>query len=212
MPAINLSSSERPLPRTSALITFALLYAPLQLAACATMPPAVHVKTIGRVQPAWEQRVSKLATHPRKLAEQAETVAVYLGALPTGLSLAPDGSLLLSPGAQRKYQLLGEIRADYHSHTNEGWKNVLWTWEHKSQRRDALCAVQAPLKLLTLGLWNILPIAWPCMAEVPDEPHLRRRDLVDGIKRGTKALGGDFAVLVVDRPRRIVAYALRTRH
>lgn len=89
------------------------------------------------------------------------------------------------------------------------FKNAYWTWtDYEQSWRNGFCIWQAPLKLLTLGIWTIfVPTAWPCVARIPSDAESRMERAIEKIKNAAAALGGNVAVIV----SRDATYSATTR-
>jgi len=165
---------------------------------CATIHPKIEVRHFGRLDPDRDAQVATLATSSRKAGTPVDQVEVVAGTLPTGLALEENGTkLVASAGGQADFEVLGEVEVDFAPMVQGAFfRNFYWTWGYGEGWRKGLCYPQAPLKLLTLGLWTILPLAWPCMASAPGDATERERALVKSIKHGVAAMGGNLAVVV----------------
>lgn len=126
-------------------------------------------------------------------------VKVYQNDLPKGITLKGKG-IVTSKSFDRKFSYVGEVTSkqaywDSNMSTNRGmfWYIPL-NDNHNSFRRTA-CAVQAPLKAITLGIWNIVPTNWPCWgrySKSAENLELHHTEL----KRAARALDGDIVVIV----------------
>jgi hypothetical protein len=162
---------------------------------CATIHPDAVVQSFGESNPA----------HNKQIAEQAmdrgandEGVKVISGKLPDGLDIQERGTkIVVQPGFESKYTVLGTIEADYNRATASGTvKNVYWAWNYDEGWRKGLCYPQVPLKILTLGIWSFfVPLHYPCFASIPGDESDRQTDLQAVIARGAKVMGGNLAIL-----------------
>ena len=101
------------------------------------------------------------------------------------------------PGAGQTYEVLGEVEVDYGpAVAGATARNMYWTWPYEEGWRKGYCYPQVPLKILTLGLWYLVPLGWPCMAVAPGDTAERERALLRSIRHGTAAMGGNLAVVV----------------
>ena len=72
------------------------------------------------------------------------------------------------------------------------YKSFYWTSDFKNPTIDVYCGVQAPLKAVTLGVWNVVPLAWPCY--IPKQ-EFTPKDSVNEAKIIAQTAGGDGVVV-----------------
>lgn len=158
---------------------------------CATLKPEVAVSKFGVVDPLADKNI---VDQVKQLNDEAKDVLVISGIMPEGLMLEVQSSkLVILDGYQDKYDIIGSTSADYIKAASK-FRDLLWTYEHKDWRKW-LCYPQAPLKLVTMGFWGLLPIQWPCTMLTPSEEHLRKAGLIEEMKKATKVSGGNLLIV-----------------
>jgi hypothetical protein len=175
--------------------TMALLAcAGMAVAGCAT--PAYHLSVVrfGDVDVSGGRTVVNTAETMTDADEK--TVRAITGTLPAGLELTENGQKLLVHSD--RYRVLGSVTSRHEYTMNELVMLTLY-WKPKfhpetSSALDTFCWAQAPLKVITLTLWNVVPFAWPCWAKYPSEDDNIVLH-VGNLKRLTKAMGGNLMVL-----------------
>lgn len=121
----------------------------------------------------------------------AGDVKVLVETLPDGMS-SRGGELAFD---RARYDLLGKIKVDYNNPASANFG--FWWYRYRSDEswRVGLCSWQVPLGWATLSLWALLsPTYYPCRVSLGSEAA-RREAIVEAVQRGTKALGGNLAVL-----------------
>lgn len=175
------------------LLSLLLLVIGLQ-SGCAVIRPGVRANTFnnGTPDPDRDEAIAKQA----KDIKDTSHVEVVAGVIPKGLDVTEGGSkIMVAPGYEGQFEVLGTVESDYMKGNSMAFlKNFYWTWNYEEGWRKGLCWPQAPLKAVTLGLWNMLPWSWPCMATMPDETG-RQKDHIAAIKRVAAAMGADLVVL-----------------
>ena len=141
---------------------------PFLLSACATAQYTVEATIYGEVDLARQRQISKdVHTHPW---DHDYPVRVVQGKLPEGLLLLDGGQTLsIEAGFESRFEILGELTSTFADSPGDvGFANVYWyndLHDSHSRGRDIYCKAQAPLRLLTLGIWSIfVPFNWPCFA------------------------------------------------
>ncbi len=164
------------------------------LVGCATLKPAVSVERFGTMDPLQSRALGEKAL---ALEATPEDVQVVAGSLPKGLALSENNTTLaVGRGFEDRYEVVGAVEADFTQVAQSAvGRNVFWTFDYEETWRKALCYPQVPLKLLTLSMWNIVPLQYPCFASVPGDPLDRRAALIERLKRGGKALGANLVVV-----------------
>jgi hypothetical protein len=162
------------------------------LTGCATLHPLVSVTKFGEVDTSGDKSINESA---KKIVDTSD-VKVISGSFPEGLTLVEQSSkIVVLPGYENKYDIIGEADADYLK-ALKPLQAVFWVGEYDEPWRRNLCYPQAPLKLLTFGLWGIFsPTAWPCSEKAPSEELDRKAALIDELKKGVKAAGGNLLVI-----------------
>ncbi len=177
--------------RKSLLVFF--LFLPL-LSACGSVIPQLRVQTFGEVNSQADKAIEETAVH---IQEPPEDVRIVSGSLPEGLGLSEQGAkITVQPGYESRYEVLGSVNANFNAGSN--FRNIYWVNKYPREKdnwRKYLCAPQAPLRLLTLGIWNLVPTAWPCMNTGYDDERERQDVLTAELARGVKAMGGNLLVI-----------------
>lgn len=168
--------------------------ASLLLSNCATYRPTASIHSFGDFDPARDRALSEAA---EDRSVDVSGVRVVVGSPPDGLELADNGfKLIVKDGYQSAYQVLGTVHVAYlRDLENAIVRNLFWTWNYEQSWRKVLCYPQVPLKILTLGIWYIVPTEYPCLAVVPSNEHDREADLVTALRRGAKVMGGNLVFL-----------------
>ena len=68
--------------------------------------------------------------------------------------------------------------------------------DYRETWRKAVCYWQAPLEWVSLGLWSIVPLSYPCF---PSQPYLSKNELIVDVQNAAKAAGADVVVLTYER-------------
>ena len=170
-----------------------LVFLGVTVTGCATLKPKASVTSFGAVNIQADNEISAKA---QSIADTSD-VKVVSGSLPDGLSLQEQSSkLIVLPGYEKKYSIIGSVNGDYMnamSYFDSLWypkKGYEDTW------RQVLCYPQAPINLVTFGIWgNISPTAWACKRFPPSDEKDRKQALVEALKQGAKAAGGNLVVV-----------------
>jgi hypothetical protein len=101
-----------------------------------------------------------------------------------------------NPVDRSQYEVLGSVFVEELTPGAMSLRNALWYQQFESRGLFGYCVWQMPLKILTLSLWNIVPLAWPCIAGNPSSAADRLAYLLPYARRVTAEMGGDTAVLV----------------
>jgi hypothetical protein len=64
-----------------------------------------------------------------------------------------------------------------------------------STARFKYCKIQAPLRLLTAGVWAILPFNWPCFVDYPASESENMELHIQGLKRAAHEMGGNLVII-----------------
>jgi hypothetical protein len=176
----------------------------LSLASCA------HASFEPRIEPVEESRPTAPLVEKAVLMAPVElrSVRVAEDKLPEGLAFR-EGELVVTDPTRyeivarvsTQYEMSPAIMASmsigfYRYDSSEGWKNPY-------------CNVQVPLGWLTLSMWTMVPLHYPCMVAEWDSPAAadrRRARILETLVRGTAAAGGNLLVLTELGDLKIVAY------
>ncbi len=175
---------------------------------CASVPfpaPDVRVRLFGDVDLARDKVLAKkvdaaveAAAISKKDATYDSDVRVLDGSIPEGIVLSEQGSqITVAKSHAGRYRVIGSVKAKVVWPENYWLRNVYWTTaDYQSIWRKALCWPQAPLKAVTIGLWNIVPTSWPCWmtTEFRDETQ-RTAMLIHGLTIGTSEIGGNLLLI-----------------
>ncbi len=165
------------------------------LISCSTLHPKVVVQSFGEMNLSKDTEIQDRAN---QLEETPSEVKVYNGIMPEGLELAEQGhKLVVVAGYENKYQVLGSVSSGFNKDAYAGFKSTYWTpsFHGKDTWRKGLCYPQAPLKLLTLGIWNLVPLAWPCMSQMPTDETERKSLMINSMAKGAKEFGANILIV-----------------
>ena len=165
------------------------------LTGCATIKPSMRANAFRDGEPDldYDESVVLKASN----LEKTPNVTIYAGKFPAGISLAEAGSkVVVEKEHEGEFIVLGAIETDYSANMSEAYlRNLFWTWNYDETWRKWVCWPQAPLKLITLSLWNIVPTAWPCGAKIPSEEKDRQKAHYERLKRLAAAMGGNMVMV-----------------
>lgn len=158
---------------------------------CTTLHPSLGVASFGVMDPALDKRTALAAA---EMEVAPDDVLVIAGTIPEGLDLADGGSkLVVLDGYRERYRIIGTVESDYTSLMNKVLKNNMYgAWKYDQPWRRTYCYPQVPLKIVTAGLWSFLPMNYPCLAMAPRQEEDRQIAMIDQMKRGAKAMGGNL--------------------
>jgi hypothetical protein len=166
------------------------------LSGCYVPPYRTSIQHTGA---AGTKRDAEVTARARELPwESTYDVQIFESALPDGLQGADGGRRIeIKPGFEDRWEVLGEVESAfrYPDEWDLGWAAGFWTvpmHQQHSRERDTYCKVQAPLRAITLSLWNLVPFSWACFPKYPDNDLVHRQEL----KRAASAMGGDTVVLI----------------
>jgi hypothetical protein len=157
--------------------------------------------------PAYDIRIHRpgdtTARNAEDLGEQAHglpwdqqyPVQVHRGLVPEGLALSDDGHhIAIAPSHAAEWEFLADVHSTRRYNTMaKRFGVVLWRGEMHEQHssgRATYCDVQAPLRLLTLSLWNFVPFSWPCWGKYPESAEAVEVHL-SNLVRATMVVGGN---------------------
>lgn len=132
---------------------------------------------------AMRQRLEEL--RPRLDAAQsgseAEPIEIFVGKIPGGLTLK-EHVIYVDEGAP--YEIIGRATVVLNAGSAGTFPDYKDGW------RKPLCYWQAPLTWVTLGIWMLIPLNYPC--GVPT--YLPKEKVLDVTRNLVRALGGSFFV------------------
>ena len=164
---------------------------------CATLRPGGRVVTINDSEPD-PDRDDGLAEKAKQVTSaDFSRVAIVKGKIPEGILLEESGGKIsIDPRFKDEYQVLGTVESDFmRGNESAGLKNIYWTHVYEDMWRNALCWPQAPLKAITLGIWALLPTAYPCYANIPGEEKDREKAHLQNLKKLGAALGANMVLV-----------------
>ncbi len=94
-----------------------------------------------------------------------------------------------------QYETLAQVRVALPSPSSLKVRNLFWYNDFESHDRFVYCVWQTPLRVVTLSLWNLVPLAWGCFAANPSDPLERLDFLSKYARRVAAAMGGDAVLL-----------------
>ncbi len=126
---------------------------------------------------------------------EVDDVRVFLGTLPEGVQLH-DGKISVDAA---RYEVLGEVTA---APKGSGFARMnVWFYDYPEDEswRKGLCYWQTPLVWVTLGIYLFVsPFNYPCWvvdgsgaSDIEDRKHR----IIETLRKGTKALGGNMLVV-----------------
>lgn len=176
----------------------------LAIGGCATLKPKLALSSFGDVNLKADQALVEKA----KTIDDTSGVRVVAGSTPTGLSLEENSSKLsVLPGYEQRYSIIGTVDSDYLK--AQSWLETIWypTLGYDQGWREVLCYPQAPVNALTLGLWGSLsPTGWFCKRMMPGDEGDRKEALIDVLKRGVKAAGGNLLLITGETSLSVTTY------
>lgn len=154
---------------------------------CASTTFAAKIESIGEFRdPApLVERVGQMSN-----ADAASVKAYVGGNYPEGVSFQ-DSKIIADPA---RFQLLGAVEATQNPTLVAGLGWWIYHYREDERWRVGYCAWQVPLGWVTLGLWGIVPIHYPCGVSQGTEED-RRAEIVRTLQKATKALGGDVLIV-----------------
>jgi hypothetical protein len=170
-----------------ALAGFATCVAAILALGCASTTFATKIESIGEFR------------DPAPLVEQARQmsnadavgVKAYMGGnYPEGISFQ-DSKIIADPS---RFQLLGAVEARQNDGLLAGLGWWIYDYREDERWRVGYCAWQVPLGWVTVGLWGLVPIHYPCGVLQGTEED-RRAEIVRTLQKATKSLGGDVLVV-----------------
>ena len=160
---------------------------------CARLVPTVEYRKIGKVDPAQEARTTEEILDSMRLHETTpEQVGVVLDLMPPGLH-EQGNTLVVEPGYQ--HEVVGRV-------TVKGRKGTFFFLarflEYRDLWRKALCYWQVPLEWVSLGLWSLVPLSYPCHAS---GSPLTREEAIEDLRNAALPTGADLAIVLTPRGR-----------
>lgn len=162
-------------------------------AGCARVVPGVIYRKVGKVDPEQEATTSEqMMDSIRQHQTTADQVDVVLDLMPPGLREAGD-KLVIEPGYE--HEVIGRV-------TVQGRKAPFFFLarfiDYRDVWRKALCYWQVPLEWLTLGIWSIVPLSYPCHAS---GATLTREEAIEDLRNAALPAGADLAIVFTGRAR-----------
>ena len=156
-----------------------VIIALLATGACGTVQPNIEMRFAGHLNHTRSAQVVERALDRDDPGPEAVYV-IDAGTTPLDLS---------------QYEILGSVRVDQHTDNEIGVRNWIWFNHFESPGRFGYCVWQTPLKMVTLGLWNIVPLAWPCSGGNPSDAAERLEYLSRYARRVAAEVGGDTVLM-----------------
>jgi hypothetical protein len=129
--------------------------------------------------------------------EDVKGVKAYLNKFPEGLTINEEGAFVIKD--EEKYELLGKVYTYLDNETSASYIfGNFYRYPEDQGWRRYYCYWQDPITWLTLGLWNAMPLYYPCFTSESNIPHdklMRKRRIIQMLKKITKAAGGDLVVI-----------------
>ena len=174
---------------------------------------ALFVVCVGCYSPAYRDTVHVFGSvdleRDEQISVQAEKLAwdgdyrhvrMLIGTTPEGIGLAEGGTqIVVAPGYEDRYAVLGSASSELPFVRLQA---IFWYASmHDSEGTflPAWCSWQAPLRALTLGLWSIVPLNYPCFPSVDPDPRLHAIEL----RRMASAMGGNLVIIVESKSIRV---------
>lgn len=158
----------------------------LLFAGCMTarVQPEAQFKGSWAENPKMDREIKKF------LEEQTETllteaadpnIEVWVGKIPAGIELH-EGVISVKDGVP--YEIIGKATLVLNAGSQFGFPDYEQGW------RKGLCYWQAPLTWVTLGLWAVIPVNYPCGVEFQRE----KEDVLTATRNLVAKVGGHFFV------------------
>jgi|GEM_PF-5057496 len=162
---------------------------------CATRRYVTDVDLFGDID---LQKGEELALQSREKLWKDYPVRVIQGKLPKGLSFNEKHSeLKIAEQYEDTFQLLGTITSAHDS--SSALRDWLWyTPLHEGVHggfRVNYCKAQSPFKTVTLGLWALVPLYYPCTGGFPSDRVENLSIHVKELKRTAAEMGADLVIL-----------------
>lgn len=163
-----------------------LLTLALTLAGCMTarVHPEARFKGSWAENPEMDREVRRFLEEENDelLAKNADPgIEVWVGKLPAGIDLR-EGVISVKDGVP--YEIVGKATLVLNSGSQFGFPDYEDGW------RKGLCYWQAPLTWVTLGIWSVLPLNYPCGVEFQRE----KEDVLNATRNLVTKVGGHFFV------------------
>jgi hypothetical protein len=176
----------------------------LSLASCA------HASFEPRIEPVEASQPTAPLVEQALLLPSSELRAVRVAEerLPEGLSFE-EGELVVTDPS--RYEIVGRVSTQYEMSPAVLTSMSLGFYRYDSSEawKNPYCNVQVPLGWLTLSLWTLVPLHYPCMVAEGDTARAtdgRRARILEALVRGTVASGGNLLVLTELGDLKIVTY------
>ncbi len=192
-----LARAVRPTPLASSRCALSLPSAGLLLATAMATSGCASANYAPVITPAGEYRdAHDLGDRAESYSwAQVDDVRVFLDSLPEGVQLH-DGKIAVDPA---RYEVLGEVSA---APKGSGFARMnVWFYDYPEDEswRKGLCYWQTPLVWVTLGIYLFVsPINYPCWVVDGSSASAiedRKHRIIETLRTGTKALGGNMLVV-----------------
>lgn len=153
---------------------------------CATahVQPEARFKGSWAENPEMDREIRKfLQDHNDELMTDTADpgIEVWVGKIPAGIEVR-EGVISVQEGVP--YEILGKASVMFDSGSQFAFPDYEDGW------RKGLCYWQVPVTWLTLGLWAVVPLNYPCSVKSPRE----KEDVLTATRNLVKKVGGHFFV------------------
>ena len=170
-----------------------ILMAALSLLALFLMSACAHNNYTSRIEILGKyQDTSKLEEKANDMKwADASKINVYVGTFPEGITLE-NGAITVSPDSN--FELIGKV------YTAEDVPSPIWFSTHPEDEgwKNAYCNAQVPLTWVTVMMWWVVPVHYPCWPAETNSPSRisdRKMRIINTLKKATKAAGGDTLII-----------------
>jgi len=160
-----------------------------------------------------------------EFTDEVRAIKVYTKSPPEGLDVksgSVDPTLELSGSAKSRYEIVSFFELTFPYITDFIMNNAeWWFYDYRPEEnwKRYYCYPQTVLSWITLTLWNIVPLKYPCNVSrfhlyTPNSFGLdktRREVLLNGAKAEVHRKGGAFAVLSVLSDKMAAGWVIRDR-
>jgi hypothetical protein len=162
---------------------------------CATRRYLTEVDLFGDID---LQKSEELSLQALKKPWENYPVRVIQGKLPKGLSFNEKYSeLKIDEQYEDTFQIIGTITSKHEP--GSSLRDWLWyTPLHEGVHSDLrinYCKAQSPLKSITLGLWALVPLYYPCTGGFPSDRVENLSIHIKELKRTATEMGANLVIL-----------------